>query len=80
MPDPHLMRRILTLPVCGERSSYRLCTGIANHENNVAEVLSLKDAVSFDIDCALAKGWLLRGAAEGLTLFEEVKRSARSSV
>ncbi|KAK6014825.1 hypothetical protein OSTOST_19783, partial [Ostertagia ostertagi] len=70
--DPLIMRQVLMLPFCGERSSSRLCTGIANHEENSAEAFSLKETVTFDIDCALAKGMLLSGKTEGLKLFEQL--------
>ncbi|KAK5982586.1 hypothetical protein GCK32_015132 [Trichostrongylus colubriformis] len=73
--DPSIMRHVVTLPVCTERSSYYLFTGIANHEDNVAEVFSFKAEVSFKVDCAIAKGLLLRGRMEGLSLFDEVVTS-----
>uniref|UniRef100_A0A7I5ECY5 MMS19 nucleotide excision repair protein n=1 Tax=Haemonchus contortus TaxID=6289 RepID=A0A7I5ECY5_HAECO len=70
--DPVVMRRVLALPVCGDQSACRLCTGIANQEKDVGSVLSLRTEVPFDIDCALSKGLLLCGKKEGLALFEEL--------
>uniref|UniRef100_A0A183FLM2 CLASP_N domain-containing protein n=1 Tax=Heligmosomoides polygyrus TaxID=6339 RepID=A0A183FLM2_HELPZ len=66
------LRSLVTSLPCEERYLRRLCTGIANHEQDLGRIMSLKSEVRADISCALAKGLLLRGNDKGLAIFEEL--------
>lgn len=70
--DASILRSLVTSLPCEERYLRRLCTGIANHEQDLGRIMSLKSEVRADISCALAKGLLLRGNDKGLAIFEEL--------
>ncbi|KAJ1352471.1 hypothetical protein KIN20_008811 [Parelaphostrongylus tenuis] len=70
--DSALMQHFVKLPVCGEQSAYRLCVGISNHEQNMEKVLSLREALRYEVSCAISKGLLLRGKEEGVKIYEEL--------
>ncbi|KJH49939.1 hypothetical protein DICVIV_03886 [Dictyocaulus viviparus] len=71
--DPSLMLNYAKLPLCGEQSAYRLCVGVANHEQDLQKVLSLKNQLShYEVRCAISKGLLLCGKKEGIEIFEEL--------
>ncbi|WKY09151.1 hypothetical protein Q1695_001929 [Nippostrongylus brasiliensis] len=77
--SPSILRDLVKSPFCEEESCCRMCTGIANHDDDIDGVFSLRERLPFDIDCALAEGLLLRGASQGLTIFDEtLSRLCRS--
>ncbi|CAJ0591728.1 unnamed protein product [Cylicocyclus nassatus] len=68
-----LMERCLKNLATNEHCLYLLFTGIANHIDDLQRLQTVKNSIpKFDVDCAIAKGLLLRGKKEGVKLVNEL--------
>ncbi|EYC40533.1 hypothetical protein Y032_0608g603 [Ancylostoma ceylanicum] len=70
--DVSIMERCLKLTFCSERSAYLLCVGIANHSEDLEKLQTIRKEIKYNIECAVAKGLLLRGRQEGIEMIKEL--------